>query len=325
MSVLGTDQLRPVPMHAHFKQGSWLTWGGSVVRDDAGLYHMYVSRWPRAEGHRAWVTHSEVVHATAATPTGPYEFQSIALGRHERGAWDADVAHNPTAIRWQGKYYLYYNGNFGDGTYWDHRNHQRVGVAVADSPYGPWERRDEPLLDVTPGAWDSLVTTNPSCTPTPDGRFLLMYKGVGHERELPMGGPVLHGVAFSDSPTGPFVKHPDPIFVSADAWFPGEDPFAWTQDGRLFAILKDQGRNYSDEERALVLFESDNGKDWLPAADPVVTPRRVLWADGSEVQYDRLERPQLYLEDGKPKTLFVAVKPTRGDNDSFNIHIPLGS
>jgi hypothetical protein len=151
-----------------------------------------------------------------------------------------------------------------------------------------------------------------------------MYKAAGHERELPMGGPVLHGVAFADAPTGPFVKHSDPIFVSADAWFPGEDPFTWTQDGRLYAILKDQGRNYSTEERALVLFESEDGKTWTPAADPVVTPRRVLWADGSEVEYHRLERPQLYLENGKPRTLFVAVKPDKTAHDSFNIHIPLG-
>jgi hypothetical protein len=310
-------------MHGHFKQEGWLTWGGSVARGDDGLYHMYVSRWPLAEGHNAWVTHSEIAHAVASDPTGPYEFRDVALGRREPGMWDADVAHNPTVFRWQGKYYLYYTGNHGDGSYWDHRNHQRVGVAVSDSPDGPWLRQDEPLLEVTPGAWDSLVTTNPSCTPTPDGRFLLMYKAVGHERELPMGGPVLHGVAFSDSPTGPFVKHPEPIFVSADAWFPGEDPFTWAQDGRYYAILKDQGSNYSPEERALVLFESDDGKTWSPAAEPVVTPRRVRWADGTEVEYHRVERPQVLLEDGKPTVLFVAVKPTKEEHDSFNIHIPL--
>ena len=324
MSIPGVSRLLPVPMHASFRQDAWLTWGGSVARGDDGLYHMFVSRWPREEGHRAWVTHSEVAHAVAAAPEGPYEFADVALGRHERGAWDADVAHNPTVIRWEGTYYLYYTGNFGDGSYWDHRNHQRVGVAVADSPYGPWRRRSEPLLEVTPGAWDSLITTNPSCTPTPDGRFLLMYKAAGHERDLPMGGPVLHGVAFSDSPLGPFAKHPDPIFVSADAWFPGEDPFVWCQEGRYYAILKDQGRNYSAEERALVLFESSDGMAWRLAADPVATTRRIRWADGTEVAYDRVERPQVLLEEGVPRMLFVAVKPEKAAEDSYNVHIPLG-
>lgn len=324
MSLPGVEKLLPVPMHAHFKLADWLTWGGSAVKGDDGLYHMFVSRWPRATGHNGWVTHSEIAHAVAFAPEGPYEFRDVALGRHERGAWDADVAHNPTISRWGGRYYLYYMGNFGDGSYWDHRNHQRIGVAVADSPDGPWQRQDTPLLDVTPGAWDSLMTSNPSCTLMPDGRYLLMYKAVGHKRELPMGGPVLHGVAFADSPTGPFVKHPDPIFASADAWFPGEDPFVWAQDGRFYAILKDQGRNYSPEERALVLFESANGRDWQTAAEPVVASRRIVWADGSVAEYSRVERPQLLFENGRPRTLFVAVKPTKEADDSFNIHIPLG-
>ncbi|MCK5803662.1 MAG: glycoside hydrolase family protein [Lentisphaeria bacterium] len=309
---------------SEFKQDDYFTWGGSITRSDDGQYHMYVSRWPRSAEFKGWVTHSEVVHAVAETAAGPYTYRDLALGRCEKGRWDCDVAHNPTVIRWQGIYYLYYTGNFGNGEYWDHRNNQRVGVAVSESPDGPWERRDQPLLEVSAGCWDSLITTNPSCTPTPDGRFLLMYKAAGHERDLPMGGPVLHGVAFADSPLGPFAKHPDPIFVAKDAWFPGEDPFVWTQDGRLYAILKDQGSHYSPEDRALVLFESDNGIDWAIAEQPVVCPRTVQWDDGRTVEYNRLERPQLYLENGVPTVLSVAVKPDKSEPDSYNIRVPLG-
>ena len=46
-----------------------------------------------------------------------------------------------------------------------HRNHQRIGVAVADSPNGPWKRFDKPVLDITHGdslAHDALMTSNPS-------------------------------------------------------------------------------------------------------------------------------------------------------------------
>ena len=34
---------------------------------------------------------------------------------------------------------------------WNHQidlNNQRIGVAVADDPHGPWTRFDEPLIDV---------------------------------------------------------------------------------------------------------------------------------------------------------------------------------
>ncbi len=47
--------------------------------------------------------------------------------------WDADVTHNPNVLFHDGKYYLFYMGQFGDGkNYPMHRNHQRIGVAVAE-------------------------------------------------------------------------------------------------------------------------------------------------------------------------------------------------
>jgi len=318
-----SDRIQPVPLSARFKQGDYLTWGGSITRTPDGQCHLYVSRWPREYGHQAWVTHSEVAYATADNPLGPYTFQGVALGKREGDYWDRDVIHNPTVIQWEGKFYLYYNGNFGNGEYWDHRNNQRVGVASASHPSGPWQRLDAPLLDVSPDSWDTLVTTNPSCTPLPDGRFMLMYKGVGDQKELPFGGPVLHGVAFAEAPMGPFIKHSEPLFAVDTANFPAEDPFVFVHRGKIYAILKDNDRFYSEEPRCLVLFESDDGIDWQPADPPVVTSRHILWEDGSTVEYSRLERPQLYLEYGEPAVLSVAVKPDRQASDSYNIHIPL--
>ena len=66
-----------------------------------------------------------------------------------------------------------------------------------------------------------------------------------------------------------------------------------------------------------------DGIEWELAEQPVVTGRTILWEDGSAVEYDRLERPQLYVEDGKPAVLFAAVKPSKDEDDSYNIHIPL--
>jgi hypothetical protein len=40
---------------------------------------------------------------------------------------------------------------------------QRVGLATAPSPDGPWRRPDAPIIDAgAPGTWDDLFTTNPS-------------------------------------------------------------------------------------------------------------------------------------------------------------------
>ena len=71
------------------------------------------------------------------------------------------------------------------------------------------------------------------------------------------------------------------------------------------------------------MTRTDDGVEWQLAEQPVVTGRQILWEDGSEVEYDRIERPQLYLENGKPTVLFAAVKPKKDEDDSYNIHIAL--
>ncbi len=308
---------KPAKASSIFGMEGYCVWDPSLVTDATGAHHLFFSRWPVAKGFEAWVTHSEVCRASAETPLGPFRFEEVVLPPRP-GHWDGDVTHNPSVRRFGDRYYLYYNGNRGNGEWWDHRNHQRIGLAVADCPQGPWERFDAPLLDVTPGAWDAKVTTNPSCTATPDGRFLLVYKGVGDRNPGPQYGPVLHGVAFADSPTGPFVKHPTPLFAAAGADFPGEDPFVWHQDGRYRVLLKDQGTFYSPSERAIVQFESPDGLDWRLSAPAVVQERQVLHEDGRREAIHRLERPFLYGPDGAAEVFLCGIKP-RADGPESQI------
>ena len=318
--------LKPVPRRSSFAMDDWYVWGGSMVRTRDGVCHLLFSRWPLELGHNAWVTHSEIAHATARDPLGPYTFQGVALAGAGGDAWDADVTHNPTVIEVEGRFYLYYMGNRGNGEFWDHRSNQRVGVAVADHPAGPWERFDRPVLDVTPGAWDCLMTSNPSCCQGPDGRIRMLYKGVG-AGPMPKGGAVLSGAAVADSPLGPFTKHPEPVVRNPENDWAVEDPFMWFQAGRFWALIKDfQGYFTGGERDILALFESPDGIDWKPAAQPIAVRREILWEDG-EVQCVRnLERPQLHLEDGRPTVLFCACDPDIGGDRrrSFNVHIPLG-
>ncbi len=298
----------PIEAHAVFSMEDYCVWDPSLVTDADGKHHLFFSRWPLAKGFEAWVTHSEVCRAAADTPCGPFHFEEVVLPPRE-GFWDGRVTHNPTIKRFGERYYLYYNGNRGNGEWWDHRNTQRVGLAVADRPQGPWTRFDQPLLDVTPGAWDAKVTTNPSCDQTPDGRYILMYKGVGDALPAPRYGPVLHGVAFADAPAGPFVKQPQPLFAAADAHFPGEDPFVWCAQGRYFALLKDMGTFYSPCGRAIVRFESPDGTTWRLSDDPVFQERQLAYADGRREEVHRLERPSLYIRDGVPRVFYCGVKP----------------
>ena len=201
-----------VSKNSIFVSETWSHWGGSVVKGNDGLYHMLYSRWPKKLGW-SWVVDSEIAHAVGPTPFGPFKHQAIATPRRGKDHWDGWCTHNPTVHKFGDKYYLYYMGNTGDGEIvgspgkqrlnWQHRNNQRIGVAIADNPAGPWTRMDEPVLDISrdDSASDALMTSNPSVCQRTDGSILMVYKAVGKKFKLPAGGPVVHMVAIADQPT----------------------------------------------------------------------------------------------------------------------------
>ncbi|WP_297089719.1 glycoside hydrolase family protein [uncultured Draconibacterium sp.] len=312
-------------------------WGGSVIKGNDGLYHMLYSRWPKHIGWE-WANYSIIAHATSSSPFGPYQHVDIALPERGSKFWDGSATHNPTVHKIKGKYYLYYMGNFGDKKIvsvpgkakinWMHRNNQRIGVAVAENPCGPWKRFDKPVLDVTHGdstAHDALVTNNPSVCKMPDGKILMVYKAVGKKFPLPAGGPVVHMVAIADNPTGPFKKFPDPVFTFEGERFPAEDPYIWYQDGKYRAIVK--RIEHIDHKRvfSLVHYDSFDGIHWERGKYFHISDRILTWEDGRVVQYDHLERPQVLMEDGEPIALICAADVYDENNirQSFNVQIPL--
>lgn len=322
------DMLAPVPASAKFVDEDFFIWGGSVVKDSDGVCHMLYSRWPRELGHNAWVTHSEIAHAVSDSPLGPFKHVDVALPARGPDFWDGHCTHNPTVHEFEGKYYLYYMGNKGDGNArrglnWTHRNNQRVGVAVADHPNGPWKRYDKPLIDVgaDDDAHDALLVNNPSIARRSDGVYVLVYKCVAKKSKLPFGGPVAHMVATSQSPAGPFKKHPDPVFTVEGAKFPAEDPYIWAQDGEFWAIVKDMRGTFTKSGRSLALFSSKDGINWELATNPLVSKLLINWEDADVQRVSHLERPQLLLENGKPTVLYCAADTNR--SHSFNVHIPL--
>ena len=334
--------IQQIPKSSKFTDPGYYVWCGTMTQGDDGKYYLFYSRWPQKEGFKGWVTHSEIALAVSDKVTGQFKPKKVILGPRTKGFWDSDVTHNPNIQKFDGKYYLYYMGNYGNGEWWDHRNHQRIGVAVATSPLGPWQRFDKPVVDVSVDKWDHLMTSNPTVCKGKNGQYLLMYKGVGNG-EMPFGGKVLHGVAFSNSPVGPFVKSPNPIFQKEGVKFPAEDPFAWYQDHKYWAIVKDMHSVFIESPKdpvlnkinthpdslskafenkvSLVLFESSNGTDWKLAKKPLVSKSKLNWEDGSVQQVQLLDRPQLYIEKGKPKVLLCAVKVS--EDETFNVTIPL--
>jgi len=324
------SMLQPVPASGKFIDDNLFIWGGSLVRSPIDeKYHLFYSRWPRELGMAAWVTHSEIAHAVSDFPFGPFTFQNVALPVRGREYWDGLVTHNPTVHFFDGKFYLYYMGNTGDGKAtspelnWTHRNNQRIGVAVAEDPNGPWKRYDKPLIDVSADSTshDAQMTSNPSVTRMPDGQFLMVYKAVGKKNPQPFGGPVVHLTAISSNPIGPFVKQNKPVFTADNLNFPAEDPYVWYQDNCYYAIVKDMQGAFTKAGKSLALFYSKDGLDWKLSKYPLVSSLKITWANGTEQKVQALERPQLLIENGIPVALLAAVNLTQ--DHSFNVQIPL--
>ena len=57
---------------AHGLQTS--SWGGSVLRADDGLLHMWAAELIDGVGIKSWISNSQVVHAVADTPSRPFAF-----------------------------------------------------------------------------------------------------------------------------------------------------------------------------------------------------------------------------------------------------------
>ena len=295
-----------------------IIWCGSMVRTSDGQCHLMVSTWPLADGFDKWIVSSQIGYAIAPSPDEEYEYVDLVFtGSGNDGDWDRDMVHNPWIIEHDGKYYMYYTGTYGDGTFEGHRYHQRVGVAVADHPSGPWRRLGQPLSSLQDGYLNNLVTCNPSVCKMTDGRFIMLFRASYYENKAYKGNMFL-GVAFADSPEGPFVCHDEPVLSKKGVNFAAEDPGIFAYDNKLYVIFKDMGHNFNNYLRTMMIAESTDGIDWQ-----VIGPfsnRSIQYSDGTTKEYDFVERPFIYIENEIPKQFFTAIKPKADEDFAFNVH-----
>jgi len=134
-----------------------------------------------------------------------WEDRGQALDKGASGEWDSFGVITPYVAAANGKYYLYYTGTG------DHPFHsatlRHIGVAEADSPNGPWRRfSSNPILSPAKDAqaYDALLVDDAHLL-VRNGVYWLYFKGRNMKTSP---GHTKWGVAFADSPTGPFHKYP---------------------------------------------------------------------------------------------------------------------
>lgn len=333
--------LGQAPRTPAFESEGYWVWGSSVIKGNDGKYHMFVSRFPKSlPFHPGWMVASEIVHAISDTPEGPYKFSDIALPARGAQYWDGRSTHNPRILEYQNKYYLIYMGSthpFANPTYdqltldspWCTvgRSNKRIGLAIADSPYGPWKRFDEPILKTKPNTFYSFLVSNPSPIIQEDGSVMMIFKGrtyVGDDKFSDMA----LGMAYAPSIEGPYtvVNNGQPIF-QVDGQGEAEDPFLWKDSRGYHAIFKDHVAKFTGEKGGGVMAHSPNGIQWTIDKDPKAYSRTVEWEDGKVEMQGQLERPFLLFENGKATHAFFATMNGAGGFDnatqSWNMVIPI--
>lgn len=312
----------------------WIVWGGSVIKAEDGKYYMYASRWPKKLSMRAWTTNSEIVVAVSDVPEGPYTFQKVILPTRGPGYWDGMMTHNPNIHYHNGKYILYYIGITYDfkqpidtiptrKMYEEAWNSKRIGVAISDSPMGPFERMDEPILLPRSTHWDAAIISNPSACIHQDGSVLLVYKSAPVPYpERNQNRTLQFGVARADHYTGPYERVGENnriAFTPIDTDV--EDPYIWNDGQKYYLLAKCMNDSITGESQSGFLATSKDGISWRISDDPMAYSRTVELDDGSTETMKKLERPQVLIENGQPTHVFFACRNEL--DEIFNMVRPL--
>ena len=305
----------------------WFAWCPSVIKADDGKYHMFHVRWPKKYSFLSWLTHSEIVHAVADRPEGPYRELAVAMPSAGDGRGDWFTAHNSKIKYFEGKYYLYFIQTRGDSfadnskakriemarTGYKHplwkneaRPNQRTFVAASDSLNGPWVVTPEPIIQ--PAKTITTLTVNPAVCRGPNGTYFMIIKGDKPNEKRFIRNQAL---ATAPSPEGPWTIQDKPVIDNLDT----EDASIWYDSvrKRFYAVFHAHG--------FIGMITSVDGYNWEKATQYKLTPKIIKFDDGSRWKPQRMERPFVLTDSqGQPILLFVAC---RQDNMSANIALPL--
>jgi hypothetical protein len=157
-----------------------------------------------------------------------WEEKGPAVRRSPKGRFGWRSLSTPDILPWKGKYYLYvqvYNDLIREDSC-------PVGVAVSDTPEGPFELLEKELVPLGgEGSWDARSIHDPYPLAF-DGKVFLYYKGQPANANDPAIISRAQGVAIADSPEGPFTKHPaNPVLNS------GHETMLWPYREGIAALL----------------------------------------------------------------------------------------
>jgi hypothetical protein len=231
-------------------------WGNAVIKHSDGLYYSFINKWDDTDGFDGWVHYNRIyVSNGSSDPKGVFTgYTELTALRGQ--AWCADMVTNQKVIRHNGTYYMFFVGtNYSSATYpvidSDARANQRIGLATATHPQGPWAlEATNPILEPRAGEWDATIVNNPSVWMDTNGKWRMAYKS-DYFSDL---GNLRVGVATSDDLITWGGRTDEPNFnLSGQA----EDPDVWREGQNWYAVAKAFDNSIVDFGDGLFLTSKD--------------------------------------------------------------------
>ena len=283
-------------------------WDGAILKDhESGKYYMFASRWNQAGGHwgqdgiSGWQG-SQAVYAVSDSLYGPYEDMGPIWPD-----WCEGAGHNVFAFEISESDPLYAEGYKYAISVSDTGMHGDIAngtIHISQSLDGPWELIDNGnggKLKAEGGSGFSL--SNVSIMVRPDGR----YEATNRNGDI----------AIADSLEGTWEVQSNGLWWQVEG-MPNtnvEDPVIWYSDG-LYHIVA----NKWDAKEAYYLTSEDGVTDWVRHSGIAYTPKQnfLTYEDGTENNWTKLERPNVYIEDGTIKAVTFAVIDVEKEQDFGN-------
>jgi hypothetical protein len=233
----------------------------SDVLKSGNNYYVYYTKIPKADPKYWGAGYWGASVWCAVSKDEGYSWNEIGevLAVGKKGNWDSQSVFTPNILYANGKYYLFYTGvkptpgnvkgEFENNNITDIT---AIGVAVSDSPTGPFKKSNEnPILKVSvePEKFDSYRVDDASLLYR-NGLYWLYYKG--RSLAAGKGGPAhtCMGVAFSKQPAGPYTKYEKVLLEKSHEvliWPQGTGVGAFASLSKTFEYAPD-GVDFSSEK-----------------------------------------------------------------------------
>ena len=283
-------------------------WDGGIIKDEeTGKYYMFASRWNQAGGHwgqngiSGWQG-SQAIYAVSDNLYGPYTDMGPIWPD-----WCDGAGHNVFPFMISESDPLYDEGYRYAISISDTGMHGEIAngtIHIAKSLDGPWD-----LIQNGNGGRLKAVGTsgyylsNVSITLRDDGK----YEAINRNGDI----------AIADSLEGDWEVQLYGLWwqVEGRPNVNVEDPVIWYADGLYHVVA-----NKWDTKEAFYLTSEDGVTNWVRHSGIAYTPNEnfLTYEDGTENNWTKLERPNVYIEDGTIKAFTFAVIDVEKEQDLGN-------